>query len=166
MRNIDALHPVVLPWQGILIHHSLTKDSGTVSWQAIRHYHEKVRRWRAIGYHFGVEEIKSSGGTTYEVLAGRPLDWFGAHERKVNRTHIGICFVGNYDEVEPPVEMLRVACERIIRPCMKAFSIHREGIQAHRDYKDKSCPGNKFNMNVLFSLLEKLPPADFSWSQE
>jgi hypothetical protein len=155
---------MMLNWKGILIHHSLTKDSGTVSWQAIRNYHEKTLGWRAVGYHFGIESITSSGGTTYEILAGRPLDWFGSHERRVNRSHIGICFVGNYDEVDPPTEMLRVACERIIRPMMKAFDIPREAVEAHRDYKpSKSCPGNRFQMPVLLGILDALPPADFSW---
>lgn len=154
---------MTLNWKGILIHHSLTKDSGTVSSQVITKEHIS-RGWRYAGYHVFVEEVTSSGGTTYEVIFGRPLDMFGSHERRVNRTHLGICFVGNYDLIEPPVEMLRVACERIIRPLMKAFDIPRDAVEAHRDYKpSKSCPGTKFDMNVLRGVLDTLPPADFSW---
>lgn len=152
-----------LPWKGIIVHHSLTADSRTVSWDAIGRYHTDPNgpsyyRMRAIGYHAGVEMI----GDSYEALFGRPLDWYGAHAHGVNGTHLGVLFVGNFDLEPPPDEMLRVGCERIIRPWMKAFSIPIEKVEPHRKYAPKSCPGVFFAMDRLREILAGLPPADFS----
>lgn len=152
----------MLPWKGILIHHSLTEDSGTVSWDAIRRFHMDPNgpaqyRMRDIGYHAGIELIDGK----YEVLFGRPLDWIGAHCPDVNRTHLGFLFVGNYDVITPTREMLRTACSRVIRPWMKAFDIKPSEIQAHREYAPKTCPGKLFDMGILKMILASLPPADF-----
>jgi len=148
---------MTLPWKGICIHHSLTKDSQTVSWSAITRYHVKTLGWRWNGYHAGVELV----GEKYEVLLGRPIDWVGSHAPPVNRTHLGVCFVGNYDLVEPPFEMLAVACERIIRPWMSTFGIPRENIEFHRDYSTKTCPGTKFKRKMLLDALDAIPAADY-----
>lgn len=147
-----------LPWRGIVIHHSLTRDGTTVSWDAIRRYHmdpagPPVYRMKDIGYHAGVEMI----GGAYEVLLGRPLDWIGAHTRGVNRTHLGLLFVGNYDHAAPPDEMLRVACERVLRPWMKALNIGVANVRPHSDFADKTCPGRFFSMAHLLEILAGLP---------
>lgn len=150
----------MLPWKGIIVHHSLTRDGQTVSWDAIRKYHRDPAgpyKMRDIGYHAGVELV----GLRYEVFAGRPLDWTGGHTSGKNSTHLGLVLVGNFDELPPPADQLRVACEYVIRPWMKAFGIPREKVEAHRDYAPKSCPGAMFDMGRLFAVLNSLPEADF-----
>jgi hypothetical protein len=131
-----------------MIHHSLTKDGETVSWGAIRRYHVETLKWLDIGYHFGVELV----GDDYEVLVGRPLTMQGAHcyQEGMNRVAIGVCCVGNYDEGPPPEEMLRILGRSLIAPLMEIFDIPERSIVFHRDFAQKSCPGEKFtNDEVL-----------------
>lgn len=149
-----------MPWKGIVIHHSLTADSGTLSWQAIRRHHTDPAgpyKGRDVLYHAGVELVNGE----YEALLGRPLDWSGGHTVGVNKTHLGLLFVGNYDLAPPPDAMLEVACERVIRPWMKAFSIPATQIEPHHAYAHKSCPGTQFRMDRLLAILGTLAPADF-----
>jgi hypothetical protein len=131
----------------IIIHHSLTRDSGTVSWGAIRTYHIS-RGWKDIGYHFGVELINNQ----YEILIGRPWNETGAHTRGINTKAIGICFVGNYDEIPPPTDML-LKGGKLISCLMKDFGIPLKNVRPHRAFADKTCPGKLFNMDIFRKII-------------
>ena len=72
-------------WKGIVVHHSAT-SSGTV--ESFRRYHMDTNGWVDIGYNFVIYR----DGTIHE---GRPLTIDGAHAPGYNKTHIGICLVGN-----------------------------------------------------------------------
>jgi len=136
-----------------MIHHSLTKDSGSVSWGAIRRYHTLNLGWDDIGYHFGVELV----GEFYEILIGRSLQKLGAHcyQEGMNRKAIGICLVGNYDN-EPPYEGQLVRTVELVEGLLEQFKIPIDNIVAHRDYAPyKSCPGDEFSMIEFKKRLNK-----------
>lgn len=154
------------PWEFIVLHHSLTEDSGTVSWGAIRKHHMDPAgpyKMREIGYHWGLERI----GDYYEILVGRTLAEAGAHckEAQMNRRGIGVCMVGNFDEAPPPDAQL-VAVARLVSWLMEEFGVPRERVIGHRDAglmagfdwqkgQYKSCPGRALSIDAF---RERLPP--------
>jgi len=139
----------MINWTHIIIHHSLTKDGLTVSWNAIRSYHVRNLGWQDVGYHLGIELLPHG---VYEILGGRPLNMAGAHTKGMNEHSIGFCFVGNYDLIEPPEPMLNMAA-KFLKGIQEAFKIPLDNIRAHRDYANyKTCPGQKFRMNNFRGL--------------
>jgi hypothetical protein len=133
----------------IICHHSLTKDSGTVSWGAIRRYHIVDLGWKEIGYHCGVEAVTSGDHEYYEAIMGRMWDEDGAHTKGQNDESLGICFIGNYDIVSPMDDILRKGGQ-IISLWMRLYNIPMEEIYPHNHFADyKTCPGTKFDMDRL-----------------
>lgn len=128
----------------IIIHHSLTKDSDTVSWQPIRKYHMDTLGWSDIGYHYGIEMVNAE----YEILVGRMEGTPGAHckQEGLNRKSIGICCVGNYDNDIVDSAMWRMLLDLCQNICLR-YDIPAENVKGHNEYAlYKSCPGNLFDM--------------------
>lgn len=92
----------VMPFKGIVIHHSATPDNPLGhSWKAIRKFHmdppPNGNGWTDIGYHCGVELVPGAGAITY--LLGRELYQWGSHAKNWNggrHGYIGLCVVGNF----------------------------------------------------------------------
>jgi len=144
----------------IIVHHSLTRDSGTVSWGAIRKYHTQTLKWDGIGYHAGVELVMSGTEANYEVLMGRMWDKPGAHTRGHNHDSLGICFIGDYDKLPPKREMLKAGAE-IIALWMKIYDISINNIFTHHEFnKRKSCPGVLFSLFTLKMLIQNIRRVD------
>lgn len=129
----------------IFLHHSLTPDSGSVSWGAIRIYHTLHLGWSDIGYHAGVELVFSGGETYYEILMGRSWDRQGAHAKGQNKDSLALCFIGNFDLEEPPIKQL-ISGAKVVSLWMKLFDLSLKDIYLHRHFAQKSCPGSKFNL--------------------
>jgi N-acetyl-anhydromuramyl-L-alanine amidase AmpD len=84
----------------------------------------------------------------------------GAHCKQagMNRNSIGVCFVGNFDEVPPPPEAWEAGLKVVAYFC-KRYGIPIENIIAHRDYATyKTCPGKLFDMAKFKMDLEPLLP--------
>ena len=130
--------------EGVIIHHSLTKDGKTVDWDAIKNYHVKVNKWNDIGYHAGVERI--DGKLT--ILTGRPINVEGGHTKGHNNT-VGICIVGNFDLAPPDDEMLRYSAI-LAAGYLRMFKLPVETLHMHGEFASyKSCPGTQFPWDLF-----------------
>ena len=140
--------------QFIFIHHSLTGDSSTVSWNAIRRYHMIDLGWRNIGYHYGIETVASEAIVGEEIFVGRFEGEIGAHTRGYNRNSIGICLVGNFDLEGVSKDKWKLLLRLTQNICLR-YEIPVKNVLAHREVASyKSCPGNLFDIDNFREDLE------------
>lgn len=153
-----------IPWKEIEIHHSLSKDGSTNDWVAIKNWHmgkigspdinnpnynPYVRKpMLDIGYHFGIEKV----GDTLVYQVGRSLNMFGGHTVGHNKVGIGICLLGNYD-VSIPTDDQYFCVSQVCGLLLNKFYISKDCIYPHSKFANKSCPGTKFDMSKLKSLI-------------
>ncbi len=128
----------------LMLHHSATEDSASVSWQAIRRFHVEHNGWRAIGYHLGIERVNGE----YEALLGRPFHEHAAaaYQQGMNRKAIHVCFVGNFDAAAPDPLMLDFARPHLVA-LLEAYDIPIENVIGHSTVAPKTCPGRLFPLD-------------------
>ena len=131
----------------IILHHSLTKDSGTVSWGAIRRYHLN-KGWANIGYHWGIEKINGH----YEILLGRFEDEQGAHCKSHNQDSLGICFIGNFD-LRPPTPKQFELGVNLVKVLITKYGIKPNFVFGHNHFSSKTCPGKLFDIEKFRRFL-------------
>lgn len=161
-------------WEGIVIHHSDTKDdAGRADWPGIRAFHKSWRfdgdtiteakarelmaqgikgvlaPWHDIGYHFGIELVDGK----LIVQVGRPLFEAGAHCVGKNGTHIGICCVGDFDLAAPPDSVYAATASLCVNLMVQFPKITPATIEPHRKYAPKTCPGTAYDMAVLLKFI-------------
>lgn len=147
---------VMRPITTIIVHHSATPDGETLSWRAIRHHHTRLRGWRDIGYHVGIERI----GPSIETLMGRPWTELGAHTMGCNVASLGICVVGNYDTAPPDAELWAYTVSTISWIAQLLDIRSPANVFGHRELApDRSCPGDRFSLDALREQLTFAPRA-------
>jgi len=131
----------------IILHHSATPDGRTFSWSAIKRYHMNELHWLDVGYHAGVELVDDD----WFAIMGRPWDMDGAHTQGQNAWSLGLCFVGNFDEVEPDNDMLLTGAQ-VVKLWRKLYGIPLSDIHKHSEYANKTCPGSMFPFSKFLNM--------------
>ena len=65
-----------------------------------------------------------------------------------NRTSIGICLVGDFNEARPTREQMK-SLQGLVRFLQAYCGIPEENIRLHRDVRDTDCPGRRFPLGEL-----------------
>jgi len=106
-------------------------------------------------------------GDGYVYCLGRPLSWDGGHTKGFNRTHIGICVVGNYDSQEPTQTQITLLVN-LINFLKEYYKFKADDVIGHWESfimlgvaktkeeawsKHKTCPGKMFPIELIRSKL-------------
>lgn len=128
----------------IIIHH--TAGPTTQTPKDIATYHTKPGNHicsdgcAGVGYHYMIDRA----GQGYQVNSLHTVSY---HVAGHNTTAVGICFIGNYDNILPTEKQLQT-CKDIIR--MINREVGKElPIMGHRDFADKNCPGAHVDVNAI-----------------
>jgi N-acetyl-anhydromuramyl-L-alanine amidase AmpD len=129
----------------ITIHHSgvvidQNKTDYTKTVQAIRDYHINHNKWVDIGYHY---LIAPNG----KIHNGRSVTQRGAHCKILNKSNIGICLLGNFNEQQPTKKQTE-ALVKLVKQLRQQYKTI-EQVKKHKDFMDTECPGKNINLKLL-----------------
>ena len=126
MRNIDKL----------IIHCSATREcDDSVNASVIDRWH-KARGWKGCGYHF----IVLIDGT---IETGRMIDKVGAHVKGMNKSSIGICYIGGLEKDAKTPKDTRTPQQKeslllLIKTLKKIYP--EATLHGHNEFSNKACP--------------------------
>ena len=152
-------------WKYVVVHHTATQ-TGNVESIHRTHLARKDadgNPWRGIGYHFVV-------GNGHGMEDGRIEPTFrwrdqlaGAHAgvADYNRSGIGICLVGNFEQ-QPPTEAQFGALTELVRTLTSDYGINPDDVKRHGELKATACPGRLFPMQELTRALANGGPDSYS----
>lgn len=124
---------------GVYIHHSATRDTESISYDAIKRYHTENNKWDDIGYDYLIEDVDGEA----MVFSGRGLQYYGAHTVGHNDC-IGVCVVGNYDNHPPSGDKTQILIRLLASLLMLYPHLKADDIHFHREVANKTCPGLEF----------------------
>ncbi len=144
--NPGRLTRATSTWSYITVHHSALEGAPSVgtseadaveALRTVQRSHMDGRRYGDVGYHFLIDPAG-------RIWQGRDLAWQGAHAGgtggRNNVGNIGICLLGNFDEVRPTRAALG-ALDDLAANLKSRFSIPHSNVVAHSDWKGTVCPG-------------------------
>ena len=115
----------------IVVHHSASKQSTTRD--QIDRWH-KDRGWSGVGYHYVIESDGS-------IMMGRPFGKVGAHTKGNNGDSIGVCVVGNYEQIDSMTLGQHQSLVVLLHGLMGQFDLAVDDVYGHRELGATACPG-------------------------
>ena len=145
-------------WEYIIIHHSAT-ESGSVN--SIHEEHIKRRdgdgnRWLGIGYHFVIGNGHGMPDGTVQSTFRWKEQIHGAHSGSAvfNSRGIGICVIGNFEDV-PPSKAQLDSLKTLVKVISMRHRITPENFMGHAAVKTTACPGKHFPLNEVRQVISK-----------
>ncbi len=150
-------------WTAIVLHHSATAEGNAAFFNKAHEGRsdENGVLWKGIGYDFVIGNGTMSPDGQVEVTFRWRQQITGAHCKTdhsnwANRTGIGICLVGNFDETTPSRRQM-ASLLQLVRFLQERYGIPKSRIYGHGQTpgaRPTACPGKRFPMWWLKSQLE------------
>jgi hypothetical protein len=145
-RGIRPDHVPMTPISSITVHHTAMPPPGKygtiAQMKQIQDIHTQDKGWADIGYHF----IIDPNGQVWE---GRRLMYQGAHAGgAANIGNVGVCLMGNFETSRVPDAQMR-ALSDLIAGLRAQFSVAKNEVRTHREWKATACPGQHLHSAVV-----------------
>ncbi len=152
----ERFQPQAAPraWNSIVLHHSATSAGDVPTIDAVHRLQKDPdgKPWLGIGYHFVVGNGHPMGDGEIQPTFRWLKQLAGAHagKRDYNERGIGICLIGNFDEVAPTARQL-ASLRELVTTLARRHAIPRERIVRHQDVQATACPGRLFPWEQVVS---------------
>jgi len=134
----------------VIIHHTWRPSAGQYQGistvEGIRRYHMDARGWSDSGYHLAVAPNR-------ELFLCRPMQRSGAHCKYHNAHSIGLSYIANFDAQEPETFGGLETGAQVVAALLRRFDLGVQQANFHRDFANKSCPGNKLDLGYYRRLV-------------
>lgn len=142
-------------WKNIIIHHAAV-NTGTL--KSLDRYHREERRMEnGLAYHFLIGNGNGLGDGVIAVGNRWKKQLDGGHLASVaqNRTAIGICLIGNFDQTKPTAKQLQ-SLEALSRALMKRCQLSASAVKTHQQINviHTRCPGKHFPTRDFLNRLK------------
>lgn len=154
--------------QYVVIHTS-SSSAPEIDIRDIDKWH-RANGWSGCGYHYVIlDDNRYDRWRDGEVQEGRPLGSIGAHTRGINHESIGICLIGDGDNVRF-TNCQWLSLSRLCISLLRRYSLPVEAVIGHHEVNDliarglvaatyateKTCPGTANSMVQVRGCLRSL----------
>ncbi len=154
-KSINAARVKSGRWRNIVIHHAGV-DRGTL--KSMDRYHREERHMEnGLAYHFIIGNGNGLGDGVIAVGDRWKKQLDGGHLASVaqNKTALGICLIGNFDQAKPTQKQLD-SLEALTRALMKRCSLSVSAVKTHQQINvvHTRCPGRRFPTRDFLARLK------------